>query len=257
LPLAPWRLEEGSKSASDEALRTGIRRAGHGEFWSAMLVAAGVGLEVLIAIKNPAYGSLWERIGPVVSDVLIFLGVVGEYLFASRASAFQGELTRRSNDRLAIAEKEAADAQEELRRFRAPRRLDQTQKAELAEAMKPFAGRMYDASVSANEPEMLGLLMSLDPALALAGWVPTDWTSPVALVVPRMTTGKQTAVGMPVENVLVTCHPISKGTLGPICEAFAEALNGFGIKAVGNPVIFGAGMSGNAGAIHIMVGRKT
>lgn len=110
LPLLPWRLENGARIASDAALRGAIGQCGEYEFWCAVAVAVGLGLEVAVAAFNPPYNSFWERFGPVISDVLVFAGVLGEYLVNNRSQTCQEELTRRSNDRLAKAELEAAEA---------------------------------------------------------------------------------------------------------------------------------------------------
>jgi hypothetical protein len=52
----------------------------------------------------------------------------------------------------------------------APRDLDQTQRQEIADAIKPFAGTSFDLSATV-EIEPMRLLDKIEAALGLGGWI--------------------------------------------------------------------------------------
>jgi hypothetical protein len=83
------------------------------------VVVFGVLLSVAFAALHFPYDSPWERWGPTTGDAFVGLGVLGEIVASARMALCDGELTRRSSERLADAEKEAADARLETERLRA------------------------------------------------------------------------------------------------------------------------------------------
>lgn len=97
----------------------------------------GIVGEVFLAFKHYPESTDIGYWGPVWADVAVALGVGIEVLFGFRGSALQSELTRRSNERLGKAEKEAAEANEraakadlaraELEQRLMPRELTQKQ----------------------------------------------------------------------------------------------------------------------------------
>lgn len=72
------------------------------------LVVVAIAAEVLIAAFNLPYGSFFERWGNVLAGALIALGVAGEIMFARMGHSRQSELSRRSNDKLADANRKLA-----------------------------------------------------------------------------------------------------------------------------------------------------
>lgn len=64
----------------------------------------GLALEVIVALIHPAYDSALGDWGPVICDVFVATGVLGEVLASARVTLCQGEQLRRSDERLTTAE---------------------------------------------------------------------------------------------------------------------------------------------------------
>ena len=138
---------------------------------------------------QPPYNSFWERFGPVISDVLVFVGVLGEYLVNNRSQACQEELTRRSNDRLAKAELEAAEARArtaEVEKLTAQRHIpaDAEARAAVAPKISKFAKRRHETDLWFTRHFDADFMLSreLIRVFARAGvakirWRPNSWTS--------------------------------------------------------------------------------
>jgi len=111
-PFPAWRLPNGIKSASPADLE---RSDSSFERWiigSGLIVVLGLLVEAGVAATHPGYDSTTERIGVLVSDWMVALGVAGEVLFAILARRVQTELRDRSNAALGEAVEQAAQANE-------------------------------------------------------------------------------------------------------------------------------------------------
>jgi hypothetical protein len=116
-----WRRLAGTADiteATDDELRAS---SASGEQWETRCVWAVIGglvLEAALAFWHPPYGSMLGRWGVFTTDAMIALGVFGELRLSHRVRVLQGELDRRSSERLAEAalEVELLRAQIELMR---------------------------------------------------------------------------------------------------------------------------------------------
>jgi hypothetical protein len=169
-----WYLPKGTKYASDAELDKASSAC---EFWAircGALVIVSVIAELIMAWCDPAYETFLKL--SIWPDAAIGIGIVGEVLFGMWDSRVQTELRGRSNARLGVAEKEAANANEraakadlaraELEAKLLPRMLNQEQWdfiqglrgkfAEISIAFETdaetrwFAGQIRDAFFSAG-----------------------------------------------------------------------------------------------------------
>lgn len=108
LPLVPLvcRLR-GIKRAAEIPDAELSDLAGHCEAWThrwGVVVVVGVILDVWLAWAEPPPVTISGRWGPVIASGCVAIGVWLEIVFSKYESTFQGELVRRSNDRLADVE---------------------------------------------------------------------------------------------------------------------------------------------------------
>jgi hypothetical protein len=104
------RLKKGVSSASEGDLEGAVASLERTEIRFAAMVIFGVLLELVIAVIHPPYDSKFGIFGPVLGDFLVGLGIIGEVMCSSRVTICQGELTQRSNKKLAEADARAAEA---------------------------------------------------------------------------------------------------------------------------------------------------
>lgn len=112
------------------------------EWWEwgcAGLVVAAVVAEFIIAGIHPLYDSFLEQWGLAIADAAIALGILGEVLFSRKDANIQSELRRRSNERAATLEKEAAEARERtalLEKITAFREISPNQRQQISDAIR-------------------------------------------------------------------------------------------------------------------------
>src|SRR6266478_4675472 len=92
----------------------------------------------------------------------------------ARLSA-EAELSRAA---IASANARAAEAQLELEKFKAPRELSIENRAALVERMRAFSGTVFDAGITAPDPEYILLVRDVIAALKKAGWNFVGWEGP-------------------------------------------------------------------------------
>ena len=152
------------------------------------------------------------------------------------------------------AKAEAAKAQLELAKFKAPRTLSSEQVGRISAKLLPFASTQFDMGVGPQgdpEPDLLG--QSIYRALLNAKWVPIDWaTRDASMTLGRP--GLPTFGSVAVTNLIVDIHPSQTSKLWPIAQALAEALAIEGIAAEAQQG--SGGRNTNENAIHVMIGRK-
>jgi hypothetical protein len=207
----------------------------------AILVAVGVAGEAVIGVKQLLNNR--ELHGLRVKQ--------GEFIDQERAELKTG---------VAKAEKSAADSKLALEKFKAPRRVDFSNKA-LEIQLAPFPGTQWDALV-APDIESRDFLSRLETALRIAKWAQIDWKG----VVPGMARGGSSRIVGPIPSYFGGVF--SSGTLiainqehsrvpdSPVlkaAEALAKALKDMDIACSG---VVGMDVSANASAIHLIVGPK-
>jgi hypothetical protein len=139
--------------------------------WCALLIFAGLVTEaILVFVPLSPFG---VKVGAFVTDSLIAAGVFGELFFHNRSSHAQGELMRRSNDRLAeiefangfleekaaMAVERAAKAEletEQLRAKIAPRALTKEQ-FDALQGLKGKVSKVYLMMDSDSEVLQFGM----------------------------------------------------------------------------------------------------
>jgi hypothetical protein len=94
----------------NDRLRGEIDRNESRAHWGAWAVVAGLVAEAVMAVKFPAGQTVLENWAPVVADSLIAAGVYAEIHFSGKASRAHRELQSHTDAKLAIAIKEAAEA---------------------------------------------------------------------------------------------------------------------------------------------------
>jgi hypothetical protein len=257
--------------ASAPELEKSIESCERWEWYGGGLVVVGLIADVAIAAIHPPYNSFWEQWGSSIASGLIAIGVVAEIKFGQMAGLRQHELKRRSDKKVAeaqrksananaragnsealaaLAQARAAEAQLELAKFKAARILSAEQQTRISEKLKPFAGAKYDAGIGPmGDPEPLYLLRSIHSALSAAGWEQVAWTGGGA----TYTEAPILDVGLTmVTNVMVDVHPKYWAQLGTAASALADALNAEGIAATedSKPTTIHTEM------IHLRIGRK-
>jgi hypothetical protein len=166
-------------SKTDDQIRSEISLNESRAEWGAWSVVGGLVLEILFATARslgfeikPAV----ENWGGVIADCLIALGVYSEIHFGRKASSGNVELRRRSEERVAEANVNAAQAHvranelalelEKERQKRAPRRLTEQQIAEI----KTLRGRVEKIQMMvAKNIETILFANQITMALAAAG----------------------------------------------------------------------------------------
>jgi multidrug efflux pump subunit AcrA (membrane-fusion protein) len=156
-------------------------------------------------------------------------------------------------ERAAEAEQRAAEANLELARIKAPRTLRPDQQEHVIAMLKPFAGTQFDVGRVQGDAEAAEFMTVIEAVLQAAGWTQIDWVGG-DIVMTRQ--GKPTAGLVTATNVAIAVHPENASTLGNAAATLSSALNLEGIAARAGTS--GAGfLNSNAGAVHILVGRKT
>ena len=156
-------------------------------------------------------------------------------------------------ERAAEAEQRAAEANLELARMKAPRTLRPDQQEHVIATLKPFAGTQFDVGLVQGDAEAAEFMSVMEAVLQAAGWTQIDWVGG-DIVMTRQ--GKPRAGLVTATNVVIAVNPENSSTLGNAAATLSSALNLEGIATRAGTS--GAGfLNGNAGAVHILVGRKT
>lgn len=107
-------------------------------------------------------------VGVIATCLVVWMGSVKDgYLRRSLASVNQE--AAEATERAASANKQAAEAQLALEKYKAPRTIEQTERAAFVRALQPSSGQEYMLSV-ANGQEAANLVCLLDDLLKKAGW---------------------------------------------------------------------------------------
>jgi hypothetical protein len=204
--------------------------------------------------------AIWFEGAKTVAEMfavsLIVLGVAGEVWFGNRARvAGDKQMTQyrarvaEANARAEEANQKAQEAALELARLKTPRTISPEQRAQIVEAIRPFAGTPFDLSLSPN-PEPLALMGQVEDVLMEAGW---DWR-PVRQLIAFNRPGKPAVAMHTGEGIQVLIASSKKAEWEPAVVALANALVVIGIeRVVAHEADDG---SADAEAIHIRIGIK-
>jgi hypothetical protein len=198
------------------AVREAFETASWLSEWSTITVAIGVFIElVALFIFSKEMPPLEKKV-LVLATGLIVLGCAGEFVFGSRASTAASRLQQASDqkiailtkdtaqlsadagaareaaakteERVALAEKSAADARERAAKselafeeFKVHRKLKQPQS--IVDKLKPFSGVPFEIGVQ-TEAEPIDLMDQVTAVLKDAGWVWKDADGSLAFNVP-------------------------------------------------------------------------
>lgn len=157
-----------------------------------------------------------------------------------------------ANERAAKAEERALEAKLELEKFRAPRMIigkGMAMHTAFREALSPFSGTKWDATVIPNDPESTSLLAQLQTFLYLANWQQIDWSGDAYLSPPLV----QRIVGANSGGGVTIALSSHDPQLTKVAHALIDALKPFEIPA---EVVVMPGIVGNTDALHIMIGKK-
>ena len=144
-----------------------------------LAIVAGIGIELFALFYSKREWDS-ERIVSIVADVLIFFGLVVEYLViyetieASRADRIE------SDREVANALNRAAEAEAALIEHKTPRRTAMTNanKAFLTERLTQFAGTEFDTGMAGGPGEVMHFCWDLEEVLHNAGWHQLNWGAP-------------------------------------------------------------------------------
>jgi hypothetical protein len=109
--------------------------------WAAWIIVIGLLIEVAVALSYPSGRTALENWAPVLTNIMIALGVYGEIHFSGKASRSQKRLQSIADEKLADALNRASRAEQELIDFRKPRRSLMTRENTqlIIEKLLPFA----------------------------------------------------------------------------------------------------------------------
>jgi hypothetical protein len=166
-----------------------------------------------------------------------------------------GKETSQLKKDAAEATARALEAQLALEKFKAPRTLTLEQRARIVDKLKQFSGTEYDIAISDSEPEILGLVLTIEVVLSTAGWTELDWKGAGQALIRG---GNQPLIrlGASVTNVFIGAHTGSPAKLFEFALALSNAFDAEGIEAVAQRLVPHEMSSTNANAIHILIGRK-
>jgi hypothetical protein len=254
-PFPAWLLPNGVAEAPDTQLENSIESCERWEWFGGGLVFFGVFVAVAIAAFHPPYDSFLEQWGSAFADGLVAIGVAIEIKFGQMAGVRQGELRRRSNDRLAGAETRAAEAQEELRRFRAPRALASEQASRVTVEVAKFSNVRFCVACSEFGREIALIAASIVECLLNAKWKPESYPFPIEGASVEKTIFPLLSVpihfgGIAVTDVLISYSSENEGTKAA-SKVLVDALQAEGIRATL------AGTQPGCPLVLVLIGPKT
>jgi hypothetical protein len=193
-------------------------------------------------------GALFVLLGTVGA---VFSGGIRERFADERISKNEAE-TATANARAAEADQRAAEANLELIRIKAPRRLTPAQQETIIAKLKQFAGTPFDIGLVQGDAEAAELMIQIEAVLTATGWTQTDWVGGDILMTRA---GKPKEGLVTATSVVIVLHPQNASTLGNAAATLIDALSLEGIPIRTDTTEAGF-QNNNAGAVHVLVGRK-
>jgi hypothetical protein len=149
-------------------------------FVGVCMVLLGLGVELSVAIHNRHGKTFPEAWGPVFGTALIALGIVLEFTSHLASKEIEGELTRRSEERVAAANKLAAEAHERaalaeeraetLKKNLAWRSIPKEVRSMLALVLSKHRGAAVGIGYTNGDPESMMLARNFAVIFVTAKW---------------------------------------------------------------------------------------
>ena len=153
-------------SRTDQNLRDSVAINEKAALWSAAVVVFGLFLEVIFAAAfHEPPETILSHWGPVAADCIVALGVAGEVFFGRKSRTDSEELSRRSEERAARLEKEAADARERTTKIE----QQMTRRTIPAEQRTSMADRLREI-LSSHSPNIIMEWEQSDAEAFLFAW---------------------------------------------------------------------------------------
>lgn len=149
------------------------------EFWSglaALGVVAGIAAELGILFAFSHGMSRLEKWLLVAANVIVISGCGGEWWFGGKAANIAGELQRRSDVEVATLRDKANASELAVAKLKTPRTLGPDRQKAVFEAVFPYKGQRYEASISPGADDGPAFWESLYAALALGNALHADGT---------------------------------------------------------------------------------
>jgi hypothetical protein len=204
---------ENGPSALGQRKKDAHQRLEELERWSAratLLIFFGIVADIATVLYVPHEGA--EIIGSLIANGLIGVGLIIEYVVILRAITAGGEAQREADERVGIAEKQAAEANaraaeaelrtETLRSELAWRRISAQEAEKISETLSrsdlpKFGLRIFHA---ANDPEAVTLSNDIAAVFRRNGWpvlfISTTETIPPGMMIPLYATPHLHACGI-------------------------------------------------------------
>jgi hypothetical protein len=216
-----------------------------------LAIAVGIGIEVFaLFLLEPSWDLKW--ICSLVADLLIFIGLLVEYLViletieASKADRIE------SDREVANAMNRAAQAERDLLDHKTPRRAAMTteNKAFLVGRLMQFDRPFFDVGMAGGPGEVIHFCWDLEEVLHQAGWQQLDWGSSSLTFARNL---RPVAGMIMADNVEIQIEPSHRTANIGAVTALVEALREIGISAEETPYNFA---NTNVQAIHVLIGPK-
>jgi hypothetical protein len=220
--------------------------------WLVELLGLLLGFLTISAI-NDWIQKYCPRITTKFLNILTISIVVLLFLLQRYTSTQQDQQLTAIQHQSTAANARAERAETTLAQFRAPRTLSTAQQAQIADAVRDFAGTPFDIAIVAYEPEIIALVDVLETALTQAGWRPQEWSGLTGMVVLREKA--KVALGIAaVDNIVIQLYPDDSATFSPAAHALATALTHAGLEA--QTKLESPPTEWNREALHLLIGRK-
>lgn len=186
-------------------------------------------------------------VGVFSTALIIVMGSVKESHWEKEREASHERIAELGKE-TAEANKHAKEAELALEKFRAPRTLPSTKRAQFLEKLKPFSGTPFDLGES--DAESIEFALIIASVLSEAGWHHIEWTIPGGILKSPYT---RNMGQVPHHGVAID---IFDPNLSDAMKALVDVLETSGIERVVPALKEGAPNKQTEKTMHIMVGTK-
>jgi hypothetical protein len=197
--------------------------------WATIAVFVGLLGDIAVIFLFRTDKSRSETWLAFICTLIIAVGVYGEYNFGSKAAQAADQLQQLFERDIAFAKRDAAEAQLELAKFKAPREISLDQRKRIVSRCKGFPKTPFILLVDPS-PEAVSFLAVIEDILVSScGWSPhSDNVFGFAVTSPK---GYQARILWGVSGVVLLSSPDRASDFGPPAKAVADALTAEGVKA--------------------------